>query len=69
MIQQLFQSRISTFFGVNVIVSVLVLIYFIFAEGSHLKMGRLWIYVMSTLLVGVSLDLPLFLYIRESKLE
>jgi len=32
-------------------------------------MSRLWLPVASVLLVGVSLGLPLFLYLRERELE
>jgi uncharacterized membrane-anchored protein YhcB (DUF1043 family) len=31
-------------------------------------MKHLWVYVLCTLLVGVSLGLPLFLFFRERKL-
>jgi hypothetical protein len=46
-----------------------VLWIFVFAEGTRLKMRSLWIYVGCNLLVGVSLALPLFLMMRESKLD
>jgi len=45
------------------------LIGFIRAEGARLKMSRLWLPIVSVLFVGVSLGLPLFLYLRESELE
>jgi len=32
-------------------------------------MKHLWVYIASNLLVGVSLALPLFLYVRQEKLE
>lgn len=62
---QLFASHISAFFGVDVIVSTLVLWVFVFAEGRRLGMRHLWVYVLCNLTVGVSLALPLFLYVRE----
>lgn len=67
--EQLFANRISAFFGMDVIVSSLVLWMFVFGEGSHLKMKNLWIYIASNLLVGVSFGLPLFLLMRQRKLE
>lgn len=67
--EQLFASRISGFFGMDVIVSSLVLWTFVIWEGSRLKMKNLWIYILSNLLVGVSLGLPLFLLMRQRKLE
>lgn len=67
--EQLFANRISAFFGMDVIVSSLVLWVFVFGEGSRLKMKHLWVYVASNLLVGVSLGLPLFLLIRQRQLQ
>ena len=66
---ELFANQISGFFGMDVIVSSLVFATFVFSEGSRLKMKNLWIYIASNLLVGVSLGLPLFLLMRQRKLE
>jgi Protein of unknown function DUF2834 len=65
----LFSNSVSGFFGMDVIVSSVVLWIFVFSEGSRLGMRRLWVYVMCNLLVGVSLALPLFLLFRERALE
>lgn len=67
--EQLFDNRISTFFGIDVIISSLILWIFVFWEGSRLKMKNLWIYIVSNLLGGVCLGLPLFLLMRQRKLE
>lgn len=67
--EQLFINRISSFFGMDLIVSSLVLWVFVFWEGSRLGMKNLWVYITSNLLVGVSLGLPLFLLMRQRKLE
>lgn len=67
--EQLFTNRISSFFGMDLIISSLVLWVFVFWEGSRLGMKNLWIYIASNLLVGVSLGLPLFLLMRQRKLE
>jgi hypothetical protein len=69
LINQVFANQISAFFGLDVIVSSLVLWVFVFAEGKRLAMKHLWVYVVCNLTVGVSLALPLFLYFREGKLE
>jgi hypothetical protein len=66
---ELFANQISGFLGMDVIVSSLVFGTFVFSEGSRLKMKNLWIYIASNLLVGVSLGLPLFLLMRQRKLE
>ena len=68
-ITQLFQNNISAFFAADVIVSALVLWLFVFSEGRRRRMKHLWVYVLCTLMVGVSLALPLFLFFRERNYE
>lgn len=62
-VQQLFANRVGGFFGLDVLVSAVVLFRFVSLEGKRLQMGRLWLPVTATLAVGVSLGLPLFLYL------
>ena len=69
LVRQLFQTNVSAFFGVDVIISALALLVFVFSEGRRLGMRRLWAYALCTLLVGVSLGFPLFLFFRERKLS
>lgn len=64
-VRELFASRISGFFGLDVIISACVLIPFVLTEGRRLRMSRLWLPILGTLLVGVSFGFPLFLYLRE----
>ncbi len=68
-VQQLFANHIGGFFGLDVLVSAIVLFRFVRYEGQRLGMHRLWAPVVATLLVGVSLGFPLFLYLREVALE
>ena len=65
----LFSNGVSGFFGMDVIVSSVVLWIFVFSEGRRLGMKRLWLYVVCNLAVGVSLALPLFLFFRQRVLE
>ena len=67
--EQLFQNDVSAFFGLDVIVSSLTLWVFVFSEGRRRQMGKLWVYVICNLLIGVSLALPLFLFFRERKIQ
>jgi len=69
LLQQLFANHVSGFFGLDVIVSSVVLWLFVFSEGRRRRMRNLWIYILCNLLVGVSLALPLFLFFRERKLS
>jgi hypothetical protein len=64
---QLFLGHLSAFFGLDAIVSALVLLVFIFHEGTRRRMRMLWLPVAATCLVGVSCGFPLFLYLRESQ--
>jgi|SRR6266404_5680734 len=68
-VRELFQNGISASFGMDVIISAFVLILFVFTEGRRRGMKHLWVYVVCTLLIGVSLGLPLFLFFRERKLN
>lgn len=67
--QMLFQNPVSGFFGMDVIVSSVVLWLFIYVEGRRQSMKNLWVYIVCNLLVGVSLALPLFLFFRETKIN
>jgi hypothetical protein len=66
---QLFASRASGFFAWDVIVSSLVLWTLVIVEGRRAGVKHLWLPIAANLAVGVSLGLPLFLYLRESALE
>jgi hypothetical protein len=65
--QQLWQTPASRFFVLDVLISALTLLVFVSREGRRLNMERLWVYLVCTLLVGVSLALPLFLFFRERR--
>ena len=67
-VEQLFANQISSFFGIDVIVSVLVVLMFVAAEGTRLKMRALWVYFVGALL-GVAVGLPLFLLMRQRQLD
>lgn len=62
-VQQLFANRVGGFFGLDVLVSAVVLFRFVSLEGKRLQMGRLWLPVTATLAVGVWPGLPLLLYL------
>jgi|SRR5580658_3097475 hypothetical protein len=68
-VRELFVNRVSAFFGMDVLVSAVVLVAFIRIENTRLSIHRRWLPVLAVLLVGVSLALPLFLYMREARLE
>lgn len=67
-LRELFVNRISAFFGMDVLVSAVALFVFSRVESRRIAIRRRWLPVLATLLVGVSLGLPLFLYMRELQL-
>jgi hypothetical protein len=68
LIEQLFGTPISTFFAVDLIITSVVFWVFSYQEARRLQLRRWWAYVVATLLIGPSFALPLFLYIRETRL-
>jgi hypothetical protein len=67
-VEQLFANRIAAFFGMDVIVSAVALWVFVRVEGRRVGIRHLWAPLGAILLVGVSLGLPLFLYMREVRI-
>jgi Terpene cyclase DEP1 len=67
--RELFANRISAFFGMDVLASAVALIVFMRIENRRVAVRYRWLPIVALCLVGVSLALPLFLYLRESALE
>ena len=69
LIQQLFVNDISTFFAVDLILSTVVFWIFMVSEATQLQMKNWWLYILASLVVGLSFALPLFLYFRENQMD
>ena len=67
--EELFASRVGAFFGMDVFVSAAALLVFARAEGRRSGARGFWPAALAVLSVGVSLGLPLFLYLRERRTE
>jgi len=67
--RELFANRISAFFAMDVIVSAIVLLWFIQSEGRRLRVRLLWLPTIGTLVAGVSFGFPLFLFLRQMALD
>ena len=67
--RELFADRVSAFFGMDVFASAVALVVFMRVEARRLRINNLWLVLPALLLVGVSLGMPLFLYLRELSLE
>ena len=68
-VRDLFANGVSSFFGLDVLVSAVVVCGFILIEGRRLRLAHRWIGIVAVCLVGVSLGLPLFLYQRQTYLD
>ncbi|HEY6111954.1 MAG TPA: DUF2834 domain-containing protein [Chthoniobacterales bacterium] len=68
-VRELFANRIGGFFCLDVLVSAIVVVVLVVTEGRRVRMRASWLPIAATILVGVSLGLPLFLYLRERQLD
>jgi hypothetical protein len=68
-LRDLFANGVSGFFGLDVILSAVVVCAFAAIEGRRLRVQRWWLAIPAVALVGVSLGLPLFLYQRQLHLD
>ncbi len=67
LLQQATSSSIAAFAWADVLISGLATIALICVEGRRLGMRRLWL-PLSSILIGPSLALPLFLFLKERHL-
>lgn len=66
-VEQLFSAPVGAFFGLDVIVSSIALWVFVFVERQRSGVKHVLAPLAANLAVGVSLALPLFLYLREKR--
>jgi Terpene cyclase DEP1 len=64
--RELFANRISGFFGLDVIVSAVTLLAWLWDERRR-GLRRAWAPALATVLVGVSAGLPLLLFLRREE--
>ena len=64
-----YADYITQFYMADLFVTAIACIAFMLYEAKRIKMTKVWIPVASVFLVGISLGLPLFLYMREDLLE
>ena len=70
---ELFSTRIGAFFGVDVMISAVVLLVFAIVEAARLKIKNaglmLAAVILAVLIAGVSSGFPLFLFMRQKHLD
>ncbi|CAA9228583.1 MAG: hypothetical protein AVDCRST_MAG42-996 [uncultured Chthoniobacterales bacterium] len=67
--RDLFANGIASAFAIDIIVSAVVVCAFVFFDGRRLRVRHLWAPIAGTIVIGVCFGLPLFLYLRERRLE
>ena len=67
--QQLFGAPISSMFAVDLLISSVVFLVYLRREAARYNIGKRWLYIVVLLTVGLSCALPLFLYVRESRIR
>jgi hypothetical protein len=65
----MFENTISTAFIVDLLFVVYVFFFWTYKEGKRLQIKRVWIIWALTMLFGMAGTLPLFLYVRENKMN
>lgn len=65
LVDQLVGNGVSTFMLIDLLAVAFVALVFMVAEGRRLGMRFLWVYVLLTFLVAISVSLPLFLIVRQ----
>ena len=65
LLNQIASSPVASFGWLDVIVSAGALFIFVYSDTRKRKVQYWWLTIIGTLTVGVSLGLPLYLYLRE----
>lgn len=68
-IAESFANQVSAFFAADVLVSSVVLWVFVYQETRNRRVPHWWLSIIANLTVGVSLGLPLFLWLRQTEIE
>jgi hypothetical protein len=67
--RQLAGTDISAFFAADLLLSSVVFVRYLRQEAARVGIRHWWLYLIALCTVGLSFALPLFLYVREGRLE
>ena len=65
----MFANRIATAFMVDLLIVVIVFFIWSWYEAKKYKIKKVWIIWILTMLFGIAGTFPLFLYLRENKMN
>jgi hypothetical protein len=69
LVHDLFNNEISTFFAVDLVLATVVFWLYVQAETNKLHMKNGWLYILASLVIGLSFALPLFLFFRKRRTD
>jgi len=69
LLRELFGTKISTSFATDLLISGLVFLGYVRAEAARLRVPYWWVYMLAMLIIGLSFAFPLFLYVRETRIQ
>jgi len=69
MFAAVFADHATAFFGFDLMVTALVFLAFAVSDGLRNRIRLFWLAIAAVFLVGVSLGMPLYLYLREISLD
>ena len=64
-VQSLFTNGAAAGFVADVLISIVVFLVWSYSDALRLQVRRWWLVLPATFLVGLSLSLPLYLYLRH----
>lgn len=64
-----FANKAASGLVADLLLSALIAFVFVARDGKQLGINKLWLVILATFFVGLSLGLPLYLYFREAKVE
>ncbi|KAF0249683.1 MAG: hypothetical protein FD167_918 [bacterium] len=67
--QQMWANNISSMAMTDLLMSSFIFWGYMRGEAKKHQISNLWVYIASTLAIGLCFALPLFLYVREGKKE
>lgn len=68
-VESLFANPVAAGFVVDLLISAVVFLVWSFSDAQKIGLGHWWVVLLATFLVGLSLALPLYLYLREDALQ
>lgn len=69
LVRQIISSPVASFGWLDVVISGITLVVYIYDNGPKRKVPNWKLAIVATILVGVSLGLPLYLYLREVSIK